>query len=223
MRIDRSAYKPTVGGDIALDHPPVPVGGRGTDSTLPFRQPRVGQVVAESDRVSATRDRHTVGFGDARRDCFGISLTRSGRMPSSAFSTGDRVDAVVDDDIETVVTGNDVCHLDDRHGRQVRRQPEDQRDYRTSLHSPASFVPRPQPGYGEPPRAVYESDFGRVLGRNEASSIASAYGTSMTRRRWSSRVLSATVIGTTNVADGPIGATMCPQGGDAARPHGARC
>ena len=73
MRIDLSAYWPTVGAMYRSINPPVPVGGGGADSALPFRQPCVGQGVAESDRVSSARDRHTVGFGDARRDCFGVS------------------------------------------------------------------------------------------------------------------------------------------------------
>ncbi len=59
--------------DVALDHPPVPIGGSGTDSTLPLGQPGVGQVVTEGDSVSPARDRHAVGFSDARRDRYGIS------------------------------------------------------------------------------------------------------------------------------------------------------
>ena len=58
--------------DVALDYPPVPICGGGTDSTLPFRKPRVSQVVAKGHRVSSTRERHAVGFGDARRDRFGV-------------------------------------------------------------------------------------------------------------------------------------------------------
>ena len=92
--------------DVALDHPPVPVGGGGADSTLPFRQPPVGQKVAEGDDVSSKRDRHTVGFGDARRDGFGVGLRCVGCVSSSAFATDGRVDSV----IEATVAGDEIGH-----------------------------------------------------------------------------------------------------------------
>lgn len=108
---DRPERIPADGrNDVALDHPPVPVRGGGTDSTLAFRKPRVSQVVAERHRVSPTRGRHTIGFGDARRDRFGIGARRAGRVPPSALATGSRVDAVIGDDIEAVVARDDVGH-----------------------------------------------------------------------------------------------------------------
>ena len=97
-------------GDVAFDHPPVAVGGGGTNSTLPFGQPRVRQVVAEGDSVTCTQDRHTVGLGDARRHRFCVSERTPSRMPSPPFATGGRIDAVIRDDMEAIVSFNDVSH-----------------------------------------------------------------------------------------------------------------
>ena len=108
---DRPKRVPPYGrSDVALDHPAVSVRRGRTNTTLPLRKPRVGQVVAERHRVSPTRERHTIGFGDAGRDRFGIGARRAGRVPPSALATGVRVDAVIGDDIETVVARNDVGH-----------------------------------------------------------------------------------------------------------------
>ena len=99
-------------GDVSLDHPPVPVRRwwRGLDVAARAATCWSSQVVAQRHRVSSTRDPHTVGFRDARRDCFCVSTRCTGCVPSTAFATGGRIDPVVSDDIETTVAGNDVSH-----------------------------------------------------------------------------------------------------------------
>ena len=47
---------------------------------------------------------------DRRRDGFGIGPVAACGMPFASFASGEWVGAVVSDDVETVVSFNDVCH-----------------------------------------------------------------------------------------------------------------
>jgi hypothetical protein len=49
-------------------------------------------------------------LGESSCDCFGVDAAVARGVPKFALSTGDRVDAVVGDDVEALVAGDDVGH-----------------------------------------------------------------------------------------------------------------
>ena len=72
------------------------------------REPLLGEVAVERDRRGLFGDVDCVMRVEGRGDCFGVSSGSSGRMPASSFTPGEWVDAVVRDDVEAVVSFNDV-------------------------------------------------------------------------------------------------------------------
>jgi hypothetical protein len=95
---------------VPLDEPRVAVGGRRSHVAPLVRHPRVGQEPAEGDRPALDRARRWVVVVEARRARFGLAPVMPDRMPPTAFLAGERVDAVVGDDIEAVLALNDVGH-----------------------------------------------------------------------------------------------------------------
>lgn len=96
--------------DVSIDHPPVAVAGRGTDSALPLRQPLLEQEAPKRRLATSRARRHVPGRNKSQCDRLGIGPRRSGGMRAAPFSARDRVSAVVVDDVEAITASDDVGH-----------------------------------------------------------------------------------------------------------------
>ncbi len=96
--------------DVAVDEPRVPVGGGRSDLSPLARQPGLGEELSDGDRSSGLWWWH-VAFGcESGRQGFGLATVVAGGVPSSTFSAGEWVEAVVGDDVEAVLALDDVAH-----------------------------------------------------------------------------------------------------------------
>jgi hypothetical protein len=95
--------------DVAVDEPRVPVRGRGADVAALDRRPGVGEEHAETDGSSPRRRATDLVPPDVCGDLRGFFTVVAGGMPAPPFSAGERVDAVVGDDVDEVLALDDVC------------------------------------------------------------------------------------------------------------------
>ncbi len=117
-------------GDVVVDHPPIPMGGRRSEVLDAFGHPDLAHEAGDR-RCRAGADTDLVGpVGEVRSDCFGVLAGVAGQMPAPPFPARGGVDAVVGDDVEAVLFGDDVGHCHSvpagRFGRRLRSQPGDQ-------------------------------------------------------------------------------------------------
>jgi hypothetical protein len=92
--------------DVVVDHPPVPVGGVPGEAAL-GGQPCGGH---EPAHIEGARRVGSLTLEPLlERD--GVRLVGASGVPSAAFASGDRVVAVVRDDVEAMVALHDVGHL----------------------------------------------------------------------------------------------------------------
>jgi hypothetical protein len=96
--------------DVVLNDPAVPSECCRSKLVLAEREPLIGEVTAERDRRGLLGDLDRVLGVECRGDRFGVSTGSSGGVPASPFSAGKWIDAVVRNDVEAVVSFNDVSH-----------------------------------------------------------------------------------------------------------------
>lgn len=109
--------------DVAIDEPCVSVGGRGSDLASLERHPRLGEEPPELHRSSPCRRRAGVVTIETSGGELGVVSVVADGMPAASFSAGERVEAVVGDDVEAVLALHDVGHAFGH--RRLRSQPEE--------------------------------------------------------------------------------------------------
>lgn len=96
--------------DVAVDEPCVPVHSGGADLATLVADPRVGEELTERHRTGRCQ-RCGVAFAvKSGGELFGIPSVVADGVPSSAFATGEWVEAVVREDVEAVLALHDVAH-----------------------------------------------------------------------------------------------------------------
>lgn len=98
------------GLDVAVDEPGVPVPRGGTDLAAFVWDPRVGEVLAERDRTGRCCEGGVAFAVESSGELFGFLSVVAHGMPSSAFPSGEWVEAVVSDDVEAGLALHDVAH-----------------------------------------------------------------------------------------------------------------
>jgi hypothetical protein len=98
------------GGDVVVDHPPIPMRRGRSEVMDALRHPCVVHEVGHGcSRACAVA--HQIGpSGEIRGDRFSVFAGVAGEMPAASFFAGGRIETVVGDDIETVLFGHDVSH-----------------------------------------------------------------------------------------------------------------
>lgn len=86
------------------------MGCRLSELSPPSRHPLLCQEGAERRRGNAQRYHRCRRSFERGCDRFGIGAAAAGGMPSAAFASGERVDAVVVDDVEAAIAFDDVGH-----------------------------------------------------------------------------------------------------------------
>ena len=98
------------GGDVVVDHPPIPMRRRRSEMMDALREARVVHEAGHG-RSRACAVAHQVGpSGEVRGDRFGVVAGVAGKVPAAAFLAGGRIETVVGDDVEAVLFGHDVSH-----------------------------------------------------------------------------------------------------------------
>ena len=96
--------------DVVLDEPGVSVGRGGSNLAALVRQPGRTQEVIEPERsTSGGRGAGSVD-PEAGRESLGFLPIDTGRVPAAPLPSGERVEAVVGDDVEAVLALDDVGH-----------------------------------------------------------------------------------------------------------------
>lgn len=88
------------GSDVAVDEPGVAVGGGRSELAALVREPRIGEELAEGDRPSRQYGYGVVCMVEALGELLGLRTVVADRVPASAFPSGERVEAVVGDDVD---------------------------------------------------------------------------------------------------------------------------
>ena len=96
--------------DVAVDEPGVPVGGGGADLAALVRDPGVGEELSERGRTGRRSGCGVAVVVEAGGELFGFGAVVADGVPSPAFSAGERVEAVLGDDVEAVLALHDVAH-----------------------------------------------------------------------------------------------------------------
>jgi hypothetical protein len=96
--------------DVVLDEPGVPVCGGGSDLASFAWHPRLVQKRRDGDRPAGRRLLVASCEFEASTNGFGFVAVVADRMPWSALLSGERVEAVVGDDVEAIFALDDVAH-----------------------------------------------------------------------------------------------------------------
>ncbi len=170
-------------GDVVVDHPPVPMGGRRSEVLDAFGHPDLAHEAGDRRCRAGTRTDLDGSVGEVRCDCFGVLAGIAGQMPASPFPAVGWVDPVVGDDVEAVLFGDDVSHYHSvpavRFGRRLRGQPEDQHAQfdRPDARWNSGIIERPNPTLPRPAspdlwREPERFGSGVSLGRDARSSVS---------------------------------------------------